>query len=191
MCNDVGRDDNAAARFVSKLYVILKKVDEKSSKNTTDPKKHVARKPIRQANGKCKEKGVETTIEIGRDSLKSKLKDERENLVRYFYNIIDSTPVARRCIPESNPTHYVNNSYENESNLEAELWLDTYDYDLEFRGCKTSTFGPRKRNRSMPKTRGNISSKQQKKTFRNGFYNTRKREFDLNRRAESKEKLKT
>lgn len=197
MSTDVSLDNNKKTQLVSTLSIALKNVDENRSEFTTNEANFgkivvVTFKPTRTGE-------PENTVATGENSsFQAKLKQERKNLIQHLYSIIDTTrePTSNS---DSNSDNCCVDNFQNDF---ADQWANSDDYDLNFCGRKASEFGLRKRAQYNSKTRKQIFEKfypeshrfplraKQKKASRNGFYNKRKKELDLTRKAESVEKFK-
>jgi hypothetical protein len=203
MCNDVSRDDATKLRFVSKLSVVLKKVDKKCPETTRESKKNSVKAKFKQElRAVSKVTSIKTSAKTEKDAVKTKLKEDRDELVSHFYNIIGITRDENLfcSITDSN---IATTSSASNSPSDSEQWLDSYDqsydYDLEFCGRKTSDFcGTKRRQRYNSKREKEFHDrrnqnitlrKEHKKVSRNKFYNKRKKQLALDRKAASKTKL--
>ena len=152
MCNDVSRDDATKLRFVSKLSVVLKKVDKKCPETTRESKKNSVKAKFKQElRAVSKATSIKTSAKTEKDAVKTKLKEERDELVSHFYNIIGITRDENLFCSITDSNIATTSSVSNSPN-DSEQWLDSYDqsydYDLEFCGRKTSDFcGTKRRQR--------------------------------------------
>ena len=200
MSTDVNRDNNKTSPFVSTLSIALKNVDENGSEFTTSETKLgkivvVTFKPTPKPTRTGKPKNTAAKTES--NSYQARLNEEREDLVQHLYSIIDTT----RKPTGNSDANSGNGCVDNFQNDFAHQWASIDDYDLNYCGRKASKFSLIKRAQYNSKARKQVFGKfyperqrfaletRQKKASRNEFYNKRKKELDLTRKAESVEKF--
>ena len=154
MCDDPNRGNDTRTLSVSTFTKTDKNNSTTESKNKQD-----------KANKDAKSPKTLTVIE--NDSVKAKLKQERAELIKHFYNIIGTAQDDSGSCGDMNlniSTYCVSNSPSDFHQwLESYPLSELYDHDLEYCGRKISRFfRTERRQHSRPKKYRQCHSKSKK-----------------------------